>query len=147
MNRSNPYEMMEELFERMSSEFEDLSRGMESPDGLPITGGRSLSMDVADRGDAYQVTVDVPGFDRDDVEVQATDDRLTVVAERDRETEQGEGTFIHRERTHRSLSRSMDLPSAVDEEGAEAALGNGVLTVTLPKLRVDDERSVDIDIE
>ena len=145
MDRSNPYRMMEEFFERMSTQFEDLSRR-----GGPIatTGGDELSLDVADRGEAFEVTIDVPGFDRDEIDVRLAEDTLTITATHEHEAETDEGAFIHRERAHRTLTRSVDLPASVDETAIEATLTNGVLTVTLPKEKpAPESHGVDVKIE
>lgn len=145
MNRTNPYDVMEQFFERVSTEFAEGSRA-----GLPVSTrtGRSdrLSADVADREDAFEVTVDVPGFDRDEIDLRVADDRLVITVEDERSSESGQGVFIHRERSHRSLTRTLDLPAGIDEAAVQATLTNGVLTVTLPKL-AEAASSVEIDVE
>ena len=145
MNRTNPYDLMEQFFERMSHEFDDLPRsGMTG--GRFGMGSKALSLDIADEDDAFEVTVDVPGFDREEIDVRVADDTLTITAEHERESEADEGAFIHRERAHRTLTRSVDLPADIDETAVEARLTNGVLTITLPKVATDEE-SYSIDIE
>lgn len=136
---------MESFFDRMNREG---PRGFRSGLALPTYGDNALSMDVTDRAEAYEVTVDVPGYDREDIDVRVDEDTVSITAEREHEHETDEGPFIHRERSHRTLSRSIDLPTDIDREGVSARLTNGVLTVSLPKLAHDeDEDSVEIDID
>lgn len=141
MNRSNPFEEIEQFFGR-------------TPFGEEWTGKRELrtaDVDVAEYDDEVVVMADLPGYDREDIDVRADDGRLTIRAERDteRETEDGETEhrYLRRERRHESVTRTIDLPSGVDPEGAAATYRNGVLTVTLPSKRDDGEDGHRIDIE
>jgi HSP20 family protein len=145
MNRTNPYEMMEKFFERMNDEFDEFGRPSR---GMLATGIRdTLTVDVADREESFEVTVDVPGFDRDEIDVRVDNHTLTVAAEHEQESTEGEESFIHRERSHRTLTRSLELPAEIDEEAVEATLTNGVLTVTLPKVEADESQAVSVDID
>lgn len=140
-SRGNPFEEIEKMFERMNRQFGNL--GAQMGDQL---GG--ISVDVADHGDEYVVTADLPGFSQEDITVELEDDVLHLSAEReeDRETGGDDEQFIHRERTRQSVSRSVRLPEAVRDEEAEAAYRNGVLTVTLPKRQGGADTGTDIPI-
>lgn len=110
--------------------FEQLNRGFGQIDSaLP----GSISIDVEDTDEAYVVTADLPGFEREDIEVQVENNTLTLRATREEETEEEGSNYLHRERSTSSLSRSVTLPDPVDEADASASYNNGVLTVTLPK--------------
>lgn len=140
MRRNNPFEDLERMLERMTEQFEDLP-----------TAGRGLSgspaVDVEDHPDEYVVTADLPGFEKDDVDVRLTDQTLRISGERETAEEESEpGQYVRRERTEESVSRAITLQEDVDEEGVSARFKNGVLTVTLPK-RFSEESTHDIDIE
>jgi HSP20 family protein len=145
--RRNPFDELEEMFDRMSQQFENVGRQFEeSTEGLGWQGGTQMSLDVADRGEEFVVTVDLPGFRRDDIDVRLHDDRLHVDADREEETEEGDGEYLRRERSQRSVSRSVSLPEPVDGERVTAEYNNGVLSVTLPKVEGSEEsREIDID--
>jgi len=147
--RRNPFEELEEMIDRMSRQFEE---SMGGSDWQSTLGGREVAVDVADRGDEYVATADLPGFAEDDIEVTVRDDVLRIEADREETSEESEesdesdeGRYIRRERRHQSASRSVTLPDAVEAEGAAARYHNGVLTVTLPKAGDHDE-SHQIDI-
>jgi HSP20 family protein len=136
-SRKRPFEEIERLLERMSDvrEQED----------------RDLAMDVEDADDSFVVTADLPGFDKDDIDVEVRDRTLHVSAVHEEETEaeeteDEETTFIRRERSKQSVSRSVTLPQAVEEAQAAATFENGVLTVKLPKSRAGEE-STSVDVE
>jgi HSP20 family protein len=139
MSRRNPFEEIEQMFERMNDQlgqFNDMS--------VPAT--QSLSVDLADHDDEFEVTADLPGYDREDIDLSVADRTLRINAERDESREEGEGNYLRRERRRHSVSRSLSLPEDVEEEEASAAYTNGVLTVTLPKATSDaDSRSIDIE--
>ena len=133
------------MIERMSRQFEESMGGAEI-EGLPGRGD-STSIDVADRGDEFVVTADLPGYRKADIDVTLRGDRLQIRGEREEASEEGEeGRYIRKERRHESVSRSVSLPSEVDEESVSAQYRNGVLTVTLPKRGVagDDSHQIDI---
>jgi len=131
----NPFEDIEQLFDRMSREFGGTSFA---------AGAGSMAVDVEDRDDAFVVTVDVPGFSKEEIDVTLADRTLHVRAEHEAETETSEANFLRRERQRTSASRSVRLPAAVEEEGISATYKNGVLTVTLPKQEGGGQR---IDVE
>ena len=137
MNRSNPFDELEQFFGR-SPLWGDRNRTWGREDAWGRKAGHGADVDVADYDDEFVVMADLPGYDREHIEVHAADGRLTISAERDAETEGGEGRYLRRERRHESVTRTIDLPAAVIEEEASAAYRHGVLTVTLPKERGDD---------
>lgn len=125
----NPFEELERLFRRMSRQFEEATDewepGVESP-------GR-IDLDVVEREDAYEVSADLPGFEKDDVDVRLSGRTLRIEAEREeREEREDEGTYLQQER-RRSVSRAVTLPEPVDADAVSASYENGVLTVTVPR--------------
>jgi HSP20 family protein len=145
--RGNPFEELERLFERMGRQFDDATRMWEEegPFGGGQTGTESVSVDLAETDDEFVVTADLPGFERDDVDIRVTDHTLRVEAERETATEEHEAEYLRRERRHESVRRSIRLPDEIDADAATARMKNGVLTVTLPRLDAEDARSIDIE--
>ncbi|MFB6156126.1 MAG: Hsp20/alpha crystallin family protein [Haloferacaceae archaeon] len=141
MMRTNPFDEFETFFDRMSRQYDEMMR---RESGI-VT---DVATDVADHDDELVVTVDLPGFEREEVDVSTTENRLTVRAEHefDEERESPSGEYLRRERRHESVRRTIDLPLEVDGDAASAVYRNGVLTVTLPKLHVSEEsRRIDIE--
>ncbi|WP_423743480.1 Hsp20/alpha crystallin family protein (plasmid) [Haladaptatus sp. SPP-AMP-3] len=141
--RRNPFDEIEELFERMGRQFETMgdqfgSKGMGWQPG-------GMSLDVADHDETFVVTADLPGFEKDDIDISLRGDRLRIAAESGAETEEGDEDYLRRERRQQSMSRTLTLPEAVDESSVSAEYQNGVLTVTLPKASGGDE-SHDIEV-
>ena len=136
------------MMNRMSRQLEESMGGQ----GMgQLGGGGGASVDVADRGEEFVVTVDLPGYQKEDIDLTLQGDHLRIRAEREQETEQtdeseGEGRYIRKERSRRSVNRTVTVPEEVDEENVSADYRNGVLTVTLPKLSASEGDSHQIDI-
>lgn len=139
-DRRNPFKEIEELFEQLNSGFSELNQSVGSE-----LGGSGIKVDVADRADMIVVTADVPGFSAEDIDVTVQDRRLTIAAESSEETEDEEADYYRRERTQRSASRTVTLPTDVEETEASASYENGVLTIELPKID-PEEGGVDIEV-
>lgn len=141
--RSNPFDGIEQFFERMSRQLEEASRSLESQAGV---GGGTTGIDLADEGDRFVVTVDVPGFDRENVDLRIAEDTLYVNAEREESGEDRSENYLRSERRSRSIRRAVSLPEPVVEDDVHATIRNGVLTVELPKAEGTDRgRSIEIE--
>lgn len=132
----NPFQEIEQLFDRMSREF----------GGTPFAASTgSVAVDVEERDDEFVVTADVPGYSKEDIEVTLADRTLRVRAEHEEETEEGDADYLRRERRTTSASRSVRLPADVEEEGIRATYKNGVLSVTLPKRESEGGQQIEVE--
>ena len=111
-------------------ELERMEKEMFSGSGLRS----AFKTDVRDVGDAFLIEAELPGFKKEDIQVDVESDTLTIHAERKNETnkEDGKGHLIHAERFYGSYERSFRF-DAVDSDGIAASYTDGVLTLTLPK--------------
>lgn len=92
-----------------------------------------IKTDITDKGDAFTLEADLPGFKKEDIKIDVNADRMTITAERRSESEEKDRNgFVRRERSYGSFSRSFDV-SGVDVPSISAAYADGVLTLNLPK--------------
>jgi HSP20 family protein len=91
-------------------------------------------VDVADRGDAVVITAELPGVDRNDVQIMLEDDYLVISGEKKLERKEEEQGVYRVERAFGSFQRVIPLPDGVDVDRAEARFENGTLTIRLPKV-------------
>ena len=133
----------------MARQFDEATRRWGESDAMRFLQPQSeaMSLDLVEHDDEFVVTVDMPGFERDDVDLKVTDKTLRIAGEHEESVEEDEDRYLRRERHHETVRRSITLPTEVDTEGVTAKMNHGVLTVTLPKLDVEESRSIDIDIE
>jgi HSP20 family protein len=93
-----------------------------------------MKLDVVERDGAYQVTADLPGVRKEDIQVSIDGAQVTLSAEVKREKEVAQGArVLHTERSVGKVSRSFTLPQDIDEAKAEAKFRDGVLELTLPR--------------
>lgn len=98
-------------------------------------GGFSLGefrTNIVDNTDSYRIEAELPGFAREDINVDVSNDILTVTAERKCESDKKDGDYLCCERSYGSFSRSFDV-SSVKVDAITAKYENGVLYLTLPK--------------
>jgi HSP20 family protein len=135
----NPTREFEDIYDRMGQlmnfAFGDLNR-VEMP-WVPLA-------DVSETDDAYVVELDVPGVNRDQIDIQLQDRELVITGEIP-EPDQKEGRRSHRRsrRTGRFEFRTY-LPGDVNADGVNAQLSDGVLTVTIPKSEAAKPRHIEI---
>lgn len=141
--RTNTFDDIDRLFDRMNrvAGFDGAwsDRTGDSPRST------DTRIDVADNGEELVVSADLPGFEREEIELSVDEDRLHVSASHARESTDEEEQYVRRERANRSVQRSLSLPVAVDAASASASYTNGVLTVTLPKRADESGHRIDID--
>lgn len=94
----------------------------------------SMRADVVDEKDHYEVALDMPGFKKEDIHLDVSDDILTVTAERhsDFEDKDKQGKYVRCERSYGSFSRAFPIED-VNADNITAAYDGGVLRLTLPK--------------
>jgi HSP20 family protein len=137
-------------FERTFAAMDELRRTVEQvyrdDEALPferVTGWPRMSL--WDEGRNLVLKADVPGLTEKDVQLQLTQDVLTVSGER--KSDAPDGYSVHRqERQPTRFSRSFTLPYKVTADAITATLENGVLTVTLPKAPESQPRQITVKV-
>ncbi len=131
-NYYNPFRMMED----MEREFFGEQRN------------GSFSTDIRETDTEYVLEADLPGFKKDDINIDINDNTLTIHAERhsQHEDKDQKGNYLRCERSYGSFSRTFGL-DGVDTNAIRAGFENGVLTLTMPKLVVQQPASRRLEIE
>ncbi len=104
------------------------------------------SVDVIEREGEIVVKAELPGFKKEDIDVSLTEDRITIKASTESETETKEDGEYHRKEIRRGyVARTVPLPAGVVSDKAKARLTDGVLEVTVPKAQMSKRQSVEIE--
>ena len=101
-------------------------------------------VDILERNDHFVIRAELPGLDRNDMDVHVEDGVLTLKGERKREAEPEEGNAFRTERIYGAFTRSFTLPTTVDASKVSAAYKDGVLTVTVPKAEAAKPKKIEI---
>lgn len=103
---------------------------------------KAPKVDVIDRDDEVLVKAEIPGVDRKDLDISVSEDSLTIKGETRTEEKEEEGEYCRCEISRGSFSRSVALPAAVDGSKARATFKDGMLELTLPKLKVTKRHKI-----
>jgi HSP20 family protein len=109
---------------------------------VPFTG--IPSVDIEDQGKSYRLTVDLPGFKKEDIQVELTDDSITVNAKQTKSEEEQRKNYVRHERASQTYYRKIQLPEPIRPEDANGVLNDGVLEVTLPKMQPKETKKLEI---
>jgi HSP20 family protein len=104
----------------------------------------TLPVDVYERDGSLQVEASLPGFTKDDIDIQVHEGVLSINAKHTAEDEAGSGRYFRRERHINSVSRRIALPDVVQDAEVDAELTNGVLTLSLPLQEKPQPRQIEI---
>ncbi len=132
--RADPLKELLELQERMNRLFEaSLSRERLDEPGL-LSGDWVPLADVFETQEAFLLEIELPGLQKDDIEVHAEGDALTVRGERRMQEGKPEG-FQRMERRFGPFSRTFQFPEDVDPDRVSAQFADGLLRLEVPKVR------------
>ena len=94
-----------------------------------------MKTDIKDVDGNYELSIDLPGFHKEDVKIQLKDGYLNIQASRteNKDDKDNNGKYVHRERYTGQCSRSFYVGKELEHEDIHAKYDNGVLTVTFPK--------------
>jgi len=130
----NPLMRYEPLVGRLDGLFNEVFRPAFVFEGGHGNEPAPIRFDVCETAAGYQVSAELPGVKKDDINIEIEGNEVTIAAETRREAEQKEGEkWLRTERFVGKVARRFALPQEVDEAKAEARFADGVLELTLPK--------------
>ena len=129
--------------------FDDFFRGIDVPGFGEASGFLSPAIDVAETERGLEVTAELPGIDKKDIEVDIHDGLLTIKAERQQETEKTDDKKAYRltERSYGTFLRRFSLPFEVDDTKVEATFTDGVLKLDIPRAPESERKAKRISID
>jgi HSP20 family protein len=138
----SPFDRMEDIFEEFFRRpFRSrLPRLFEEGEPTP-------SVDIYEEGDNIIMKSEMPGMSKEDVEVNLTDDTITISGTKKKEEKVEKKDYYHLERSFGSFKRSFALPSEVQSDKAKASFKDGVLEVTIPKSEEAKKKEKKLKIE
>lgn len=133
LDSDDPFVRMSEAMDRLFDSVFDVSNGWVAQPGIRGSALLTPSLDIAETDKTYQLAVELPGVDVNDIQLATQDEALVIRAERKQVTEDN-GTRYHRvERRAGRFERMLTLPADADSENISAEFKNGVLEVTIPR--------------
>jgi len=148
---ATPLAFMKRFNEEMGNLFEDfgLGRGWLAP----VTGATDLAqglwsppVEMFERNNELVLRADLPGLTKDDVQVELSQDGITIAGERKNEQEEKREGYYRSERSYGKFYRHLPIPDGVNPEDAKASFRDGVLEVTMPALKHAERKARRLEI-
>lgn len=125
-------------------DFDDFFDGFFKPMAYSNRAGH-IKADIMENEKEFELSVDLPGFDKSDINLTLDKGHLIIKAEKSQK-EENKDNYIRRERSC-SLSRSFYVGENVSEEDIKAKYNNGTLTLNIPKLERKEKEQKQIQID
>lgn len=134
--RTNPYSLFSLMDDFLNDDFFNENKN--------VTYG--IRTDIKENDKEFILEAELPGFNKEDIVLETTNETLTIKATKNQETKEEKNGYLRRERRCGQFERCFSL-DGVDKEGIKASYDNGVLQVTLPKQEVKVEENKRIEIK
>jgi HSP20 family protein len=105
------------------------------------------SVDIFEDKDKIVVKAEIPGVNKEDLDVNVTEDAIVISGEKKKEEKVEEKDYYRYERSYGSFHRSLPLPAEVQSDKAKAKFKDGVLEITVPKTSEAKKKEVKVKVE
>jgi len=103
------------------------------------------SIDVIDRNKEIFIKAELPGFDKDDLDISISNNQLVIKAKSCTEEKEEEGDYLKQEIRKSEVYRSVSLPAEVEEDNIKTSYKNGVLKLTIPKQKKSQRKKIKVE--
>lgn len=133
---------IERMFEEFFEPFPRRRRRWWSREGMVVP-----NIDVYDKKGEVVVKAELPGVEKDNIDITITKDTLTIKGEIKKDEEVKEEDYYAREISYGSFARTIALPMEVDSEKAKATFKNGILEIVLPKKEEAKPKEIKVEVK
>lgn len=142
-----PFEEMERMFESSfpRSWMHPFQHDWPSFSKMKAFEGKTPNVDVIEKDNEIIVNAELPGVDKKDLDISVTNNTVTIKGSTSHEEKEEKDDYYRCEISRGSYSRTLSLPAEVDEEKTKAKFKNGILKLTLPKLKKSKRHNVKVD--
>ena len=110
-----------------------------------LQGTFTPKVDVVDREKDVLVRAEIPGIDKDKLDVTVTENTITLKGSVEREEKEEKSDYYRRETSYGEFVRTIGLPSKVDNEHVKATYKDGMLEVVIPKVEQSQQRTIKVE--
>ncbi|BAZ53964.1 heat shock protein Hsp20 [Nostoc sp. NIES-4103] len=144
IERWEPWREIEHLQQRMNRLFERMIPGGDGGGVSALTFIPSAEME--ETADEVHLRLEIPGLESKDLNVEVTEESVSISGERKSETKTEEKGVTRSEFRYGKFERIIPLPAHVQNDKAQAEYKNGILTLTLPKVEGEKKKAVKINL-
>ena len=102
---------------------------------------------VIENENELQMQIIMPGFSKENIKIEIDNKILTISCEQKNQSQIDSESYLRREFEFSGFSRSFTLPSSTNQESISSKLENGILSITLPKMKPAEPKTKSIDIQ
>ena len=143
----SPLKEIEEIRKEMDRLFEEFLSPVRRRRAVTTEGVISPNVDIFERGREVVIQVELPGVNKDEVDLTITDDRLIIKGEIKKPEGISEDDYILNERSYGPFSRTVNLPTDVDKSSVKANIKNGLLEIVVLRKEESKPREIKIPLE
>ena len=88
---------------------------------------------MIDKDDKYELQLEVPGINRENIDIKATENSIEISANQDEKTSQKDENYVYNERSHRSVHRIIPFDEEIKPNEIDASMKDGILNILVPK--------------
>jgi HSP20 family protein len=115
---------------------------------LMLEAMRTPLCDMLDRSDKYELHVEVPGIDKEKIDVKATKNAVEISANQsEKKSQEKRGNYVYNERSQRSFYRRIETPDEIVPSKISAKMVNGILNIELPKREPAKSKHTKVEIK
>ncbi len=141
--RWQPFQEMGEIQREMNRLFDTVmtpsSTGLSTRDYFPPA-------ELDETAEAYNLKLEVPGMNADDLDIQVTAEAVSITGERKSKTETESNGSTRTEFRYGKFQRVIPLPGRIDHQNVKADYENGILSLSLPKAQDEKSRAVKVSL-
>jgi HSP20 family protein len=132
--------------------FPSVFRGRDQEEEADDMMVRMPIFDMVDKGDRYELKVEVPGIEKEKIKVKATKDSVEISGEQSEEekSEDKRKRYVYNERSYNSFYRNIPVPEEIVSSKVSAKMSNGILHVDIPKknpTKTEQEEATTVEIK
>ena len=143
----DPWKDFGSLQERINRMFDDTIRTLHPTDGEELEKGTwAPAVDIYETNDSFVVSADLPGLNKDEIQIDLKDNTLTLKGEKKFEEKVSKDNYIRVERAYGSFVRSFTLPQNADPEKIKAKYKEGILEITIPKKEEAKPKQIKVEL-
>jgi len=134
---------MPAIWREMDQLQREMNRLFEASSGLrTINSLRFPAVNIWTNEEGQFISAEMPGFNVDDINIDATADTLTISGERKREEASEDSRYHRQERGYGKFSRTIQLPFMIDTESVKASYKDGILNIKLERAEADKPKKI-----
>ena len=139
---SQPFLSLQREIDRL---FDDFTRGFSTLSMMPAPGGKLMPVtDVTETDKEIEINAELPGLEEKDLQINLSDNVLTIKGEKKAGKEWKEKDFRMVERSYGAFERTIELPEGVNPDSIKATIAKGVLTVTVSKPAPAQAKTIEV---